>query len=65
MAIPPCSGYAYDLTAYKLSAGTPTGSTLEIIPDMEITGPNTHTTESGTTTTTFDYAIQITAFALA
>ena len=61
VAVPSCCGHTYALTIYKLPVATPTGSSFEIVPYMEITGSDT--TASGTTT--FDYTTRITAFILA
>lgn len=65
VVIPPCGGISYALTTYTLSVGTPTGSSYEIIPHMDIAGTDTVTTGSGTQTATFDYVIQVTAFNVA
>lgn len=61
VAIPSCGGHTWALTTFKLSVGTPTGSSFEIVPYMEIAGSDT--TASGTTI--FDYTAQITAFTVA
>ena len=60
VAIPPCDGYTYALSTYRMSVGTPAGATYGIVPFMELAGSST--SESGTNT--FDYTIQITALAV-
>ena len=56
-----CNGETDSLTAYMLSEGTPSGSTLELPTYTNIAGSST----LNGTTTPFGFTIQITAFTVA
>jgi len=65
VAVESCSGVSYSLTKYVLSLGTPTGSSFQIMPYMEIAGTLITPGPSGPLTTPFEYTVQTTEFTLA
>lgn len=65
VSIESCSGVSYLLSKYVLLVGTPTGSSSQIMPYMEIAGSITTVSTSGQVTIPFEFTVQITELTLA